>query len=396
MTNQARGSCDLPGAPDRGGHPTAAAWNLPAGAGRLGARIASAAAGVAIAATAWAGLASNALLPTERPRFDVVRRFAEPMLSRCDVVLHNVFAVSNDVVQIGSLDTRIGSGRGGCTEYVHEKDWPVSALDPRCDFSDPSSSSRFGGRDRGRRESFRPKRIGYLLTAAPESRAHVELLRRLYPSALVKKLPGETPEESLFAMEVPFSEIAALRSPEKSSPPGGARATIEGGLLLTERDWYRFRLDPECPGAELAAGTPPSSSAQPRPHLAGVHPFAVRRHDAARPLTARAESALARDRRDLTPCSPPRPACHLGRASGGPGLGDLVSLCPLWGRWTSARMRVVTGLALGPVAGLSTVSRILKGRRRPPEEAPPAGTRRSRWTPGNCLIRVGPAIEIQD
>ncbi|HEV8118595.1 MAG TPA: glycosyltransferase family 39 protein, partial [Thermoanaerobaculia bacterium] len=228
-------------------------------AGRLGARIAAAAVGVAVAATAWAGLASNALLPTERPRFDVVRRFAEPMLSRCDVVLHNVFAVSSDVVQIGSLDTRIGSGPGRCTEFVHEKDWPVAALDPRCDFDDPVFQLTLPEEEiAARRDSLRPKRIGYLLTAAPESRAHVELLRRLYPSAPVKELPGETPEESLFAIEVPFAEIAALRSPEKSSQPGGARATIEGGMLLTERDWYRFRLEPECPGAELAAGTPPS------------------------------------------------------------------------------------------------------------------------------------------
>jgi hypothetical protein len=52
--------------------------------------------------------------------------------------------------------------------------------------------------------------------------------------------------------------------------------TIRGGLLLPEQDWYRFRLEPDCPGAKLAIGTPPSASPEARPLLAGVHPFVIR------------------------------------------------------------------------------------------------------------------------
>src|SRR5262249_25125501 len=202
----------------------------------------------------------------ERPRFDVVRRFAAPLMDRCDLVLHNLFAVSSDFVQIGSLTTRVGGGALECTQYVHEKDWPGSAFDPKCDFTDPVFRLTLTEEELARRRAvFRPNGVGYLLTAAPESRAHADLLKRLYPSAPVRELPGETPEESIIAIELPFSEIAAMRSPRRSEEKSASRATIEGGLLLTEKDWYRFRLEPDCPGAELTAGTPEPASGRPRP-----------------------------------------------------------------------------------------------------------------------------------
>jgi hypothetical protein len=292
-------------------------------AGRWGARATMATLGLAVGATAFAGLSSNLLLTTVPPRVDDIRRFAKPLFERCDLVMHNVVTGADNAVQIASLDTLVKSRSGRCSQFVNEKDWPGAALLPRCDFSDPVFRLTLPPQEiKIRRKSYRPTRIGYLLKETPESKAHVELLRRLFPAAQTREFPGSTPEERLFAMEVPLSEIDALRAPEVSakSEEAALRAragllqgvelavgtstapqlTIRGGVLLPEKDWYRFRLEPACSHAELTAGTPLSASAEPRPLLAGVHPFAIRLRenaDCRLPLTLWIESARRPDKR---------------------------------------------------------------------------------------------------
>jgi 4-amino-4-deoxy-L-arabinose transferase-like glycosyltransferase len=286
-------------------------------AGRLAARGAIAALGVGVVLTAFTGLASNLLLPTAPLRLDSEMRFATPLFERCDMVLHNLQGRGHEVAEIGALDLFVRGRPGRCSQLVQEKDWPGAVLLPRCGFSDLVFKLTLSPDERELwRKSYRPTRIGYLLMESRESRPHIELLRRLFPSARTSELPAPTPEERLFAMEVPLSEIEALHAPETSAQSreaaegvrGGLLTgvevtvasntprgfTIRGGLLLPYQDWYRFRLEPACPGAELTVGTPPSASAEARPLLAGVHPFATRFRaaDTCRlPLTLRIESA---------------------------------------------------------------------------------------------------------
>ena len=379
-------------------------------AGRAVARIVAVTLGIAVAATAGAGAASILLLPTEPPRFDVVRRFVEPLLSRCDLVLHNVAAVSSDVVQVGGLDGAVHRSHGQCSQFVHEKDWPRSALDPRCEFNDPVFALNLSEEEiESRRQSFHPKRVGYILTDATESRPHVALLRRLFPQAPVRELPGDEPENRLFAFELPMSEIDALRLGGVSPPAGGAEsgATVEGGLLLPRKDWYRFRIEPACPGAELAAGSPPAESEHHRPHLAGVHPFSIRFHSAAgcrHPLRVRADTAR-RPEEPITPlllapravaAAPAVPVVAI------PGYGSAGLFARLEERpadvGVDARGNVYV-LTLG-LAGWKVHRFKPDGKEdtvfRGP--APPRlGYASLSVDPvGNCLIRIGPALEIRD
>jgi hypothetical protein len=232
-------------------------------------------------------------------------------------VLHNDLVRAKTIVDVGILDKLIRDRPGHCSQLVEEKDWPEAALAPRCDFTDLVFQLTLSPREiERRRKSYRPTRIGYLLMETSNSRAHVDLLRRLFPAALTREFREPRSGEQFFTMEVPLSAINALRAPEVSAESaeaaarlkagllGGIELTvasptapgleIRGGVLLPEQDWYRFRLEPACSSAKLTAGTPPSDPAAAQPLLAGVHPFAIRLRTAADcrlPLTLRIETA---------------------------------------------------------------------------------------------------------
>ena len=284
-------------------------------AGRLAARATIAVLGVAVVLTAFTGLASNLLLATTPLELEAEMRFATPLFERCDLVLHNDLGRNHEIAEIGALDTLVRGRPGRCTQLVEAKDWPGAALEPRCDFTDLVFQLTISPEERERRlRSYRPTRIGYLLAETSESQPHVELLRRLFPAAPTKEFREPKSGERLFTMEVPLSAIEALRAPEVSAESAEAASrvkrgllegielavanqsapglTIRGGLLLPEQDWYRFRLEPDCSSAKLTAGTLPFDSAEARPLLAGVHPFAIRFRAAADcrlPLTIRIE-----------------------------------------------------------------------------------------------------------
>ncbi len=287
-------------------------------AGRLASMGMIAALGVAVVLTAFTSLASNLLLPTGPLRIDREIRFATPLFERCDMVLHNMQGRGHEVAEIGALDPLVRGRPGRCSQLVQKKDWPGAALLPRCDFTDLVFRLTLSPDEIDlRRKSYRPTRVGYLLKDTRESRPHIELLQRLFPSAQTSELPPSAPEEErLLAIEVPISDIEALHAPEVSAATKEAAArarsalltgvelvpasstvsglSIQGGLFVPERGWYRLRLEPPCPQAVLTAGTPPSTSSEVKPLLAGVHPFAIRLRaaDSCRlPLTLRIESA---------------------------------------------------------------------------------------------------------
>jgi hypothetical protein len=238
--------------------------------GRLVARVASVAVACVVALTAFTSLASHLLIPLRPLSPDSDIRFSRPLYEHCNVVLHNLRYRAGHTVELGNLDTLLRSGPPRCSQLVEEKDWPGAALDPRCDFSDGFFSYILSQEDRkARAKKLEPARVGYLLRETPESRPHIELLKRLYPAAQTRELEAANPDDRLIAVEVPISEIQRLRTPERT---GNA---LRGSLFLPTDGWYRFRLEPGCAAAKLIVGRPPEAAGAARPLLAGVHPFEV-------------------------------------------------------------------------------------------------------------------------
>jgi hypothetical protein len=288
-------------------------------AGLSAARMTTAALGVAVAVTAFTSFASNLLLTTAPLHLEAVKRFAKPLFEHSDLLFHNLVGGEDDVFRIASLDTLVGGRPARCSQFAQEKDWPGAALFPRCDFTDSVFRLTLSERERELRlRNYRPTRIGYLLRETRESLVHIDLLRRLFPTAETREFPAPVPEERLFAMEISLSDIELLRKPEVSAEnmetAGRARTgllegvelavasqttpgtMIRGGLFLPETGWYRFELEPPCPSAQLTAGNPASGSPEARPLLSGVHPFAIRLPKAVGcqlPLKLRIESGRA-------------------------------------------------------------------------------------------------------
>ena len=222
----------------------------------------------AVALTAFTSLASHLLIPLRSLSQDADIRFSRPLYERCNVVLHNLWHRAGHTVELGNLDSLLRSGPPRCSQLAEEKDWPGAALDPRCDFSDDFFSYILSQEDRkARAKELKPARIGYLLRETPESRPHIELLTRLYPSAERRDSRASTPEDNLVAIEVPMAQIKGLRAPELSG------TTMRGSLFLPADGWYRFRMQPGCAEARLVVDNRPEPAHAPRPLLAGLYLF---------------------------------------------------------------------------------------------------------------------------
>lgn len=239
-------------------------------ASRWVARAAAAGVGAVLLLTAFTSLASHLLVPLSTLRPDADMRFSRALFARCNVVLHNLEYRDGHTVELGNLDQLLRAGPPRCSQLIGEEDWLGAALAPRCDFSDVFFDFVFSREEReARAKALRPGRVGYLLRETREGRPHIELLKRLYPSAETRELTATNSEEALFAVEVPISDIERLRVPEN------ADRKVRGSLLLPADGWYRFRLEPACAGARLSLGTPLQAAEEAKPMLAGVHPFEI-------------------------------------------------------------------------------------------------------------------------
>ena len=254
-----------------------------------GSRVASATTAALASATALAAftaLVSNLLLPTQPQRLHAEMLFARSLFERSDMVLHNLQEQRHEVGQIGPLDAIVRGRPGRCIQLVDEKDWPGAALAPRCDFNDLVFQLTLSPKERElRRGMYRPTRVAYLLRETPESRPHIDLLARLYPSARRRELKDSNPGDNLIAIEVPMAQIQGLRAPELTG------ATLRGSLFLPSDGWYRFRLPPGCADAKLVVANRPEPADAARPLLAGLYPFEATRLPAGcrSPFEVRAE-----------------------------------------------------------------------------------------------------------
>lgn len=237
--------------------------------GRLAGNLASAGAGLAFAGVSACGLASNLLLPVAPLVRDEQIRFARPLVTRSDVVLHNLFYRFGKTLEFGFLD-RLLSPAGPCMQFVDRGDELLSLLRPSCDFSEEVYGLTLAPVEiESRRRALRAARVSYLFRDTPSSRQAVSVLPAIDPGARVSERDWPSMGERLLAFDVNPDALRAATAPEES--PGGVR----GGFLVPKPGWYRLALDLPCPLARVAAGASRWNGEEERPLLPGIFPFEI-------------------------------------------------------------------------------------------------------------------------
>jgi hypothetical protein len=235
-------------------------------AGRAGSFLAAGLGGVSLFGVAAAGLASHLLLPVAPLVADEEIRFATPLFSSGDAVLHNLYYREGKTVAFGHLD-RLLSTDGPCYQYIERSGLLTAALVPECDFREEVFRLTLSPEAiAARRAAFSPRRIGYLLSDSAPGRRLLGLLRAIHPEARVSEKRFETAGESLFAVETDRADLAeALR-------PGSSGGAVRGGFLVPRSGWWVVRAR-DCPGARLAIGADEWNGRTVRPLLSGIHTF---------------------------------------------------------------------------------------------------------------------------
>ena len=259
--------------------------------GPLAARLAV---GGGTALVAAAGLASHLSMPVRPLEQEAKARFVRPLFLRCDTVFHNLFYRQGPNLALSNLDRLLLGPESVCYQRLVAKDWPSAALFPDCDLKDEVFTFSLSSREIARRkEKLRSGRVGFLLADTIESRPEIELLRRLYPEASVRRESFPETSTVLVAIEVDGAAFRRHRTVEVgsrtpppatllrdvASEPGSAPAAgleIRGGVLVPLDGFYRLALDPPCAAATLASGVEKGDAVRFRPWLAGVHPFTLR------------------------------------------------------------------------------------------------------------------------
>lgn len=247
------------------------AWvRLAGGAGRrLAGNLAGAGAGLAFAGVSACGLASNLLLPVAPLVRDEQVRFARPLVTRSDVVLHNLFYRFGKTLEFGFLD-RLLAPAGPCMQFVDRGDELLSLLRPSCDFREEVYDLTLSpGQIESRRRALRAARVSYLFRDAPSSRQAVSILPAIDRDARVSERNWPSMGERLLAFEVNPDLLRAATAPEESA------AGVRGGFLVSKPGWYRLALDPPCPLARVAAGASRWNGEEERPLLPGIFPFEI-------------------------------------------------------------------------------------------------------------------------
>ena len=231
--------------------------------GRLAGNLASAGAGLAFAGVSACGLASNLLLAVSPMVRDEQIRFVRPLVTRSDVILHNLFYRFGKTLEFGFLD-RLLSPAGPCMQFVDRGDELLSLLRPSCDFREEVYGLTLAPVEiESRRRAARADHVSYVFTDTPSSRQAVSALHAIDAGARV------TEGAWLVTFEVNPEALRLATAPEVS--PAGVR----GGFLVPKPGWYRLVLDPPCPGARIKAVAAGWNGENERPLLPGIFPFEI-------------------------------------------------------------------------------------------------------------------------
>jgi hypothetical protein len=259
----------------------------------------------AVAAVAATSLASHLLLPINPTAITSTFRFTKPVFEQSDTIFHNVGSSMALLLAYGNLDRFLEDGTP-CYQAVSRREWLDIALHPHCEFTgEVYQFSLPPERIAALRAGFKPQRISFLLTGEPHSRAHLDLLRGLFPRARLHTHQIASGEIKLVALSVDIADVEALSSPllkvgsqvaasadlesgllagvrltpataRNGDAPGSQEIVVEGGLLVSRDGWYRYELAPACPEATWWIDNEViSATAAPRPMLAGAHALKI-------------------------------------------------------------------------------------------------------------------------
>lgn len=266
-------------------------------------QVTTAALGGGVLCIVWTCLVSYFLIGSGPVFFGDHIRFARPVFEGSDAIIHNLeMGGLERALVFGNLDRFIE--RTPCYQHVDAADWRVAALRPHCDFTEniyplimpPERIEEL-------RQAYNPRRISFVMEETPYSLAHIDLLRRLYPRADVRRHDSAVDQKKVVVFTVDRSDVDALHSPSlivtpdasdgrdlsatlldgvrlTETPSAGSAGTgqpgisVQGGLLVERTGWYQFQLEPECSAATLRIDQV-NSSAELQPMLAGVHRFEI-------------------------------------------------------------------------------------------------------------------------
>ena len=258
--------------------------------GRLADTLAYVTAAVGLGVIGLTNLASHLMLPIQPVLFSDYPRFTKPMFERGDAIFTNMPGPFRTLSLFGNLDRFLEAPT--CVQAVEPHGWLDAALDPTCRYDDGIYNLTLPPqRVEALRQGPPPQRYTYILTDEPASAPYLAMLRALHPQTPIERQVVPRAERALNYLTVDAEQVAALRSPSLTGPPGvpnplqgvpltrspsaGPGVNVEGGLLVEGDGWYRWRLDPPCPSAALLLDGVAVSPQQTRPLLAGVHPFTL-------------------------------------------------------------------------------------------------------------------------
>jgi hypothetical protein len=237
--------------------------------GRAGGCLATLSGGLCILGVAAAGFASHFLLAVRPLVADGQIRFAAPLFTKSDTVLHDLYYREGKTIAFGQLD-RLLSPSGPCYQYIERDGLLRAALAPKCDFHEEVFGLTLPPEAiAARRAAAAPRRIGYLLSDKPPGLRLLALLRAIHPTARVAEGPFKAIGESLFTIETDRADL------EEALRPEVAAGVVRGGLLVPRDGWWRVRAPADCAGARLTVGTDGWNGGDERPLLSGVHPFSL-------------------------------------------------------------------------------------------------------------------------
>ena len=248
---------------------------------------------------------SHFRLPVQPVLFGDYLRFLRPTVEQSDALFLNLPTAFRSFVILGNLEHLLRSP--GCFEHVEShRQWLHKALAPACSFADATYHLTMTGAERAALQArYRMQRPSFVFFVDPTSQADLDLIRALYPGALVREYTSPRDQRQIATVTIDVEASQALRTPElrMPDPPDPApallagvplkpvddaalgdavAAVVAGGIAIETDGWYRFDLQPACPAAELRVDGHPASGAGVVPMLAGVHAFTIALSDLTR------------------------------------------------------------------------------------------------------------------
>jgi hypothetical protein len=255
------------------------------------------------AVIAWTNLVSHLSLPIRPVVYAEISDFIRPELDASDTVYHTLDGSFGSAVFFGQLDQLVRE-KAPCIEFLNERNWPGAALFPQCRFNELYQLLFSRGALEEIRSTYVQRDVSFIIHNRFNTSLTLETLealKSLYPDAVANaRYLRRSDIGEIYAIRVPGAAMSEKRNPvlvtEGAETSGGsaaedthrgawdavagqggaqmnrsARARLMGGFLIQSDDWYRFRVVPTQPEADLRIDGRPVDGPDSQPLLAGAH-----------------------------------------------------------------------------------------------------------------------------